>query len=254
MSWDDIDEILTQALSLGYIRTIYFEGGEPFLYYPILVRGVQQAFRMGFEVGIVTNGYWATTARDAELWLSPFAGQIMDLSISSDLYHYDREMSEQAERAVRAAETLSIPVGVISVPQPCDGQEGLMYRGRAAEKLACQAAEQNWRVFTECPYEDFVSPGRVHIDPFGYIHLCQGILVGNIHEKSLGEIFQKYDYEGNPVIGPLHADGPAGLARAQHLTLQEGFADACHCCYKVREQLRDAYPHILGPDAVYGIY
>jgi len=31
------------------------------------------------------------------------------------------------------------------------------------------------------------------------------------------------------------------------------YADACHLCYTAREQLRPRFPHLLAPDAMYGV-
>lgn len=79
MTLKTIMHILTQARNLGTVGWIFFEGGEPFLYYPILVKGVEEAVRMGFKAGIVTNSYWATDVEDAREWLKPFAGLIHEL-------------------------------------------------------------------------------------------------------------------------------------------------------------------------------
>ena len=65
MTLKSIEEILKQAESPGSVRSIYFEGGEPFLYYPIMLRGIRRAAEKGYSVGVVTNGYWATGAEDA---------------------------------------------------------------------------------------------------------------------------------------------------------------------------------------------
>lgn len=113
MTLQAIKAILKQARELGTVEWIYFEGGEPFLYYPLLLRGVEEAARLGFNVGIVTNGYWATTLEDALLWLEPLAGKVADLSVSSDLFHWDEKISQQARNACAAAEELGIPAGVI---------------------------------------------------------------------------------------------------------------------------------------------
>ena len=88
-----------QAKEVGTVNSIYFEGGEPFLYYPILLNAVQSAKNQRFEVGIVSNAYWATSFEDALEWLKPFRGMLMDLSVSSDLFHYSEELSRQAENA-----------------------------------------------------------------------------------------------------------------------------------------------------------
>ena len=38
----DIDVILTEAGTLPSVRSIYFEGGEPFLYYPVMAAGIRK--------------------------------------------------------------------------------------------------------------------------------------------------------------------------------------------------------------------
>ena len=73
-----IDEILQQAAAAGSVAWVYFEGGEPFLYYATLLEGVERAAAAGFKVGIVTNGYWALSPADARAWLTPFAGLVRE--------------------------------------------------------------------------------------------------------------------------------------------------------------------------------
>jgi len=158
-----LEDVLTQAEQVGTVTSIYFEGGEPFLYYPVLLEAVNSAVDKGFQVGMVSNGYWATTKEDALIWLQPLAGKLVDLSVSSDLFHYDEALSRQARNASQAAEELGIPIGTISIAHPETGEmdavkgqlpldeSGVMYRGRAAEKLVRHAAHKPWTEFTECP-------------------------------------------------------------------------------------------------------
>ena len=53
-------KVLDQAKELGTVDNVYFEGGEPFLFYPLLVEGIRRANERGFSTGVVTNCYWAT--------------------------------------------------------------------------------------------------------------------------------------------------------------------------------------------------
>jgi MoaA/NifB/PqqE/SkfB family radical SAM enzyme len=265
MTLKTIMHILTQARNLGTVGWIFFEGGEPFLYYPILVKGVEEAVRMGFKAGIVTNSYWATDVEDAREWLKPFAGLIQDLSISSDLYHYDEKLSKQAQNASRAAEKLGIPQGILSIAQPQDmgsapskgqlpqGESFVMYRGRAVKELAKRVKKVKWDSFTLCPHEDLREPGRVHIDPLGNIHICQGISIGNIFEESLQDICNGYDLDTFPIIGPLLKGGPVELVNCYRLPHKSTYADACHLCYEARLALRERFPRILIPDQMYGV-
>ena len=265
MTLENIRHILQQAQDVGSVKSIYFEGGEPFLYYMTMLEGVREAARRGFKVGIVSNSYWATSVEDALEWLKPLAGLIGDLSISSDLYHFDDKLSRLAENARVAAEQLGIPLGVISVAQPEApsvvesegqlplGESAVMYRGRAAEKLAARAGRQPWEQFTECPHEDLREPGRVHVDAFGNLHICQGISVGNMFRVPLREICQAYDAESHPIIGPLLVGGPAELVRRYGLPHEASYADACHVCYEARRALRTRFSDILTPDQMYGV-
>jgi hypothetical protein len=260
-----IRSILDQAVDLGTVTSIYFEGGEPFLFYPVLVEGVQAAVQMGFEVGIVSNAYWATSSEDALSWLQPLKGLISDLSISSDLFHHSEPQSELVDNAERAAEELGIPVGKIAIAQPLldadhgvgqlpVGDSGLMYRGRAAEKLASKAPGEPWEQFNTCPFEDLADPGRIHVDPFGNLHLCQGLVIGNLFETPLRDICEGFDPLIHPIAGPLLAAGPVGLIERFSLPHREQYADACHMCYEIRLALRERFPEFLGPDPMYGSY
>jgi len=245
MTLQDIRNILQQAKDLGTVQWIYFEGGEPFLYYATMLRGVREAAEAGFQVGIVSN--------------------IQDLSVSSDLFHYSELMSLQANNAQAAADQLGIPVGVISIAKPegalvdaatgqlPEGETGVMYRGRAVDKLLQYASHQSWEQFTECPYEDLKDPGRMHLDPLGNLHICQGISLGNLFQRPLVEIWNDYAPADHPITGPLLRGGPAELARHYDVSLEPTYADACHLCYTTRTALRPRFPEVLAPDQMYGV-
>ncbi len=263
MTLQTVREVLRQAHETNSIHSIYFEGGEPFLYYPLLLRSVKLAHEMGFEVGIVSNAYWATSLEDAHLWLAPLAGKVIDLSVSSDLFHYNELMSQQALTAQQAAGELGIPCSVITIAHPEQqavtgsgaippGESGVMFRGRAAEKLANKAPQNSWRMFETCPHEDLRDPGRLHVDPFGNLHLCQGLLLGNLFHTSLVELCANYDPDDHPIVGPLLGGGPRQLVEQYQLNHPETCADACQLCYLARLQLRLEYPNMLAPDQVYG--
>lgn len=265
MLMKDVCDFLHQAAATGTIARIAFEGGEPFLYYPILLAGARAAAGLGFEVSIVTNAFWATSAADAAEWLRPFAGVVKKLSISSDLLHGEATLSRQLEHARAAAEELGIETGLLStvhplVPTPEDdrcrlpgGQGGVMYRGRAALLLAPEAPGQPWARFAACTCENLRTPSRVHLDPFGNLHICQGIVIGNLFHQSLAAICAGFDPDAHPVVGPLLAGGPAELVRRYALPHRARYADACHLCDSARQALRPRFPAALCPDQMYGV-
>ena len=257
MTIETIEHILAEAEALGTIRWIYFEGGEAFLYYRVLLSGIRKAKARGFNVGIVTNAYWATADMDAEEWLRPLAGLVDDLSISSDGYHGSDTGVNHADIAGRAAKRLEIPVDFVTVAEPdvSDvplGEAAVTFRGRAAELLAPFVTTTRWEQFSRCPWEELQNPVRVHVDPFGHLHICQGISIGNILERSLAEVMADYDPVGHPIVGPLLAGGPAELVRRYALQHDEGYADHCHLCYESRRALRQRFPDELAPDQMYG--
>jgi hypothetical protein len=264
MTLETVARILEEAKALGTIEWIYFEGGEPFLYYDTLVAGVRLARKYGFKAGIVSNGYWAATDEDAEAKLAPFAGLVEDLSVSSDAYHGSDDGESCAAIARRAAHKLDIPVDFISVaaPETADvagaagqlpaGESAVLFRGRAAAELAPQVSAKPWESFDRCPWEDLRTPDRVHVDPFGNLHVCQGICIGNLLERHLPEIMADYDADLHPIVGPLLAGGPAEIVRRYGLPHEAGYADHCHLCYEARRVLRERFPEVLTPGQMYG--
>ena len=62
----------------------------------------------------------------------------------------------------------------------------MFYRGRAAEVLSPRAEKRVWTEFTTCPCEDLREPGRVHVDPYGDVHVCQGIRRGQRLPRAAG--------------------------------------------------------------------
>ena len=70
------------------------------------LQAVGRAHQMGFRVGIVSNGFWATTPAEATACLEPLAGRVEDLSISRDPYHAGGRLEAETGHACAAAETL----------------------------------------------------------------------------------------------------------------------------------------------------
>ena len=268
MTLVQVRRVLEQARDLGTVEWVYFEGGEPLLYSLSMIEAVRTARQMGFEVGVVTNAYWAVSAEDAEAWLRPLAGLgIADLSVSDDSFHYGEEGEGPAKRAVAAARGLGIPVSSICIHKPFveanpgQGQEkggpviggGAMFKGRAVEKLTAGLPCRPWRELTTCPHEDLEAPSRVHVDAYGNVHLCQGLSMGNLWERPLATLVAEYEPGGHPVCGPLLRGGPARLAAEYSVDHAAGYVDECHFCYLVRRALVDRFPGVLAPRQVYGL-
>ena len=261
-----IQSALEEAGKIGTVEWIYFEGGEPCLFYPLMIEGVRRARQMRFQVGVVTNAYFATSEEDARLWLQPLADLgIADLSISDDAFHYGDVEDNPPKRAVACARELGMPVDSICIEKPTvlkEPEQGrgapvvggdAMFRGRAVEKLIEGLPRRPWHEFAECPYEDLGDPGRVHLDCYGNVHLCQGISMGNMWEVRLSELLLNYTAGKHPICGPLVEGGPARLAEVYDVNHQDSYVDACHFCYDLRLSLLDRFPQYLAPKQVYGL-
>ncbi|MGD8564875.1 MAG: radical SAM protein [Candidatus Bathyarchaeota archaeon] len=261
----DMRQIFKQAKHAGNIKGICFEGGEPFLYYQTLLWGLRAAKSHDFRRSIVTNAYWATSVEDAKEWLIPILEiGIHDLAISDDVYHFGENAENLARYAYEAAKELGLPVGKICIEdskklidqarregKPVVGGK-VQFKGRAVEKLIKGLPMKPWAEFDKCLDEDFSNQGRVHIDPFGYVHVCQGITIGNLKHTSLADLFTSFDPENHPICGPILKGGPAELAREYQVKHEEDYVDECHLCYDIRLKLRKRYPEILAPDQMYG--
>jgi hypothetical protein len=258
-----IRKVLDDATNIPSMNSVYFEGGEPFLFYPIMLEGMKIAHEKGYKIGIVSNAYWGNSVEDSELWLKPLTKlNISDLSLSNDQFHSDDEKDNPAVRAGEAAKNLGLPVGTICIEAPTvarSGEKGepvvgggAMFRGRAVEKLIEGLPKRPWRELNSCPHEELESPKRVHIDSFGNVHICQGISMGNMWETPLFKLDADYDANKHPICGPLLRGGPAELARDNNIDPEDEYVDECHMCFLIRKALLDRYPDYLCPAQVYG--
>ncbi len=272
MTIAQIRNVLDEAKKLGTVEDIYFEGGEPFMFYPVMAEGIRLAKQMGFKAGIVSNGYWSTNEEDARLWLKPLGDAgIDDLCVSLDDLHYNDAADSPAAIALKAAEALGMPTYSLckarpEVKPPSDPAQdpiqekgapeitgGIKLRGRAVEKFAAELPKRPCSEFIECPYEDLLDPKRVHLDAYGMVHICQGVSMGNCWETPLSELVNNYQADPHPICGPLLRGGPMALAQEHGLDLPDEFVDECHMCYEARRALIDRFPQYLGPRQVYGL-
>ncbi len=265
---EQIRTVLDECVKIGTIEWIYFEGGEPFLFYPIMLEGIKLANEKGFKIGIVTNSYWATCIEDAEVWLKSLTDLgVKDLTVSDDEFHFENKDDNLSKVARSAADKLNLHSSSISINEPKVEMRseseyekgkpviggGVTFRGRATETLIEGLPRTKWEELKECPYEDLEGLGRVHVDPFGNAQICQGLSIGNFWETPLSELVRNYKPDNHPICGPLLRGGPAQLVRDYNIKHENSYVDECHMCYKARLALIDKYPQFLTPRQVYGL-
>ena len=105
---------------------------------------------------------------------------------------------------------------------------------------------------------NFLGAKGVHIDPFGNVFsgTCSGIIVGNINETPLEEIWRQFHPAKSEFINTLFNFGPFGLLdRAVKLGYQGPriYADKCHLCTQIRQFFfdHDIENSIVGPAECY---
>ncbi len=263
---NQVKAVFAELEKIGTIDTVAFEGGEPFLFHPLLLACVKSASEKGFKTAIETNTYWATTEEDAALWLRPLRDSGLSvLEVSDDSFHHGDEIANSAKRAMASAENLNMNVNAISINSPMIQKEkeqtkgkpiymgGPKLRGRAIDKLTEGLPRKPWDEFLACPFEDLRDPKRVHVDAFGNVHLCQGLSMGNMWDTPLADLVHNYDPDAHPICGPLLKGGPAQLAREYHVPHEGEYVDACHMCSKTCLTLIERFPQYIAPRQVYGL-
>ena len=266
MTLAQVRRLLDQGKALGTVRAVCFEGGEPFMYYPTLLEAVREVKARGWRAEVVTNAYWASSLEDAALALRPLmeAG-LAAVWVSDDAYHGSTDDASPPRLAARAALELRLATSTIAIEPPSvlpaasggKGQPivggGVRFRGRAAAKLTDGLPRRRWQEFGTCPHEELERPTRVHIDPLGFVHICQGIVLGNAWQRPLVDIMREYHPADHPICGPLLEGGPAGLALAFRVKHEATYVDECHCCYDLRRRLRRRLGQWLAPDQMYSV-
>jgi MoaA/NifB/PqqE/SkfB family radical SAM enzyme len=88
----------------------------------------------------------------------------------------------------------------------------------------------------------FLGAKGVHIDPFGNVFsgTCSGIILGNVNQNPLEEIWKDFVPEQNEIISTLFNQGPYGLlAKAENICYMKlpSYAAKCHLCTHIRQFL-----------------
>ena len=184
--------VFAEISKIKSIDNVYFEGGEPFLYYPLLLEGMRLAQAQGLKAGIVSNAYWATDPESAGLWLKPLIDLgLSDLGLSDDAFHTPEGKASPAQSAITAAKKLGLEAYSMCIEKPTVTVEeqggkkgepivggGVRFRGRAAECLVGGLPRTDSKASRECPDEDLKNPSRVLSATFTCARACSWATCG----------------------------------------------------------------------------
>jgi hypothetical protein len=248
MTAEQVDDFLDEIVALNQITDVCADGGEPFEEYDVFLHFLRRAMALGLSASALTNASWVesreqATERIAEL----MAGGLGNLGISTDQWHREDVPVERVDLLLDVCEEAGLGTARMETTP-----EGVMFRGRAAETLAADMPTRPPESFTKCPHESLGAPGRIHLDCYGFLHLCQGITLGR---ASIADAIGGFDAQRHPIVQLLLEGGPYALGRfavERGFELSPGYVDACHLCYRAREFLRGDFPDLLAPDEMYG--
>ena len=244
---------------------VHITGGEPFLYWQHLCGVLGEAKRQGLgEVDLIeTNGFWATDEAIIAERLKVLDGLGMRrLKVSCDPFHQEYVDAELVRRLVDVGKRilgadrvlarwemyLENPVEMkdISGQQRRENYKAALkdypcrFTGRAGNKLAELVADKSLeQIKGQNCRSGFLGAKGVHIDPYGNVFsgTCSGIIVGNVKEKNLAEIWREFEPCRYDVIGRLFDGGPGGLIeQAIRLGFKptEKYGSKCHLCMSIR--------------------
>ncbi|MFC1676807.1 radical SAM/SPASM domain-containing protein [Planctomycetota bacterium] len=250
----------------GNDAKIHLTGGEVFLYWDhlreILIEGQKQ--KLGKIDLIETNGFWAIDEKiiierlktldelgmhQFKISCDPFHQKFVGIEPVRRLAGLARDMLGDERVLIRWEEYLENPVDMRELSGEQLNQQYMSaveeypcrFTGRAGGKLAELFADKQIENFASVNCGgSFLGAKGVHIDPFGNVFsgTCSGIVVGNINNTPLEEIWESFSPSQNELINTLFNSGPAGLVeKAVQLGYEKAkcYASKCHLCNSIRE-------------------
>jgi hypothetical protein len=286
MGLEDGVEFLRQLRATD--RVVHIAGGEAMMYYRRMLAICQMANEEGnashfFE----TNASWCTdddvTRRRYEQLKQ--AG-LLGVFISADPYHQTFVSPQRRHRAYRWAVEIfggeNVAAADLSVEQLSElrkigrdhqllgeysrghaprlvGRAGdvlaRFYHNRPLEALAEDSLWHGGATGRSCRSEfDSDEMWEIHIDPYGNIQTCCGIIVGDAHEEPVLQWMERGLYTDNDLVRMAYERGPYAyleLAIQHGYQPREGYPQKCNLCWEVRKFLRPRFPDTFGPAEIY---
>jgi hypothetical protein len=285
-----VDQAVQGILELHTLdRVVHVAGGEALLYPETVLAATRRAAELGKPPHFVeTNAFWAKSDELVERRLRELkdAG-VAGLLLSSDIFHQEFVSAEYFLRCQRIATEVfgernivggGMPEEVVRALERDAGDEAKIAQlvgGVFSPRLVGRAARMLAPYFAERPIEELAKDGtwygppdsmscaqefdleqmwEVHIDPYGNIQTCCGVVLGNIRDGSILEQAEKGWPAAEPIVSLLKAEGPVGLlplAEKYGYQRRAAYRQKCALCYELRYFLRPHFPATLGPDEVY---
>lgn len=278
VTWDSLKTLV------GNNAKIHITGGEPFLYWQRIedILKAAEKEKLGHVDLIETNGFWGTDQKVMASRLKMLNEYgVHQLKISCDPFHQEYVGIKPVRRLVSAAREILGPHRVlvrwekyllnpVKMNDIDDDEREKNYlsaadeypfrfTGRAGGRLAGLVGSEPVEVYTSSNCKSsFLGAKGVHIDPFGNIFsgTCSGIILGNVIQTPLHNIWQQFHPSKNKLIQALFYRGPLGLLENNprlHYSKANVYAGKCHLCTYIRQLLFDQNigKETIGPPECY---
>lgn len=287
VSFEDGVEFLRQLRKTD--RVIHIAGGEAMMYYEHMLKICQNAKEQEFAPHFFeTNASWCTDddvtrRRYKELKRAGMLGVL----ISADPFHQAFVPPERRLRAYKWAIEIygeeNVAAGNLSIEElnrlrEVGRDEKLLaeYTRKHIPRLVGRAGNELSRFVPDKPIEELVNDslwhGRnkdgkscrtefdpyemweIHIDLYGNIQTCCGIIIGNAYHTELTELMKQGFHTKNELVKIVYEQGPFGLLelaveRGYHP--RSGYPQKCYFCWDIRKFLRPYFPDTFGPAEIY---
>jgi hypothetical protein len=286
VSIEDGVEFLRQLRATD--RAIHIAGGEAMMYYSHMMKICQIANEEGCSPHFIeTNASWCINDDVArKRYEELIQAGVKGVLISADAYHQAFVEPDIRHRAYKWAVDIfgreNVAAGDLSLEALAELREIGLDESKISEyaknhppNLVGRAGEDLAKYVPKRPLESLVDdrlwssgpsgedcslefdPKRmweIHIDPYGNIQTCCGIIIGDAHKKPLTEYMKTGFQEDNDLIRLVYERGPYGyleLAIEKGYVPEDGYPQKCNLCWEVRKFLRSYYPETFGPAEIY---
>ena len=245
MRLDHVKKYLTEVRP----ERVTFSGGEPFLYFGLLIDCIKEATGLGIPSDLVTNGFWGRPDALARQYARELkrAG-LKGICITADAFHQEFVPPDAVRGGARALKAVGVEsiqiIGATLVDKnsanPFDQQtkrvidelsselgvggaigDGLMWVGRAVDELAHHARLLPLSELDsgrKCHFErddgsipPLCEREGLEIDPDGRVALCAGVTVGDARTTPISDVVGCREYEQHPLLSALLARGARGV-------------------------------------------
>lgn len=238
--------------------SICFTGGEPFLYFDLLMKWVDYANKKKAIVSCVTNGFWATSKKETRDKISRLKNAgLSSIALSYDLFHSQYIPFDNIRRILIATQDYGIKIAIkntILKGSPRAGdilkkvEDIIINRSISMDETLCLPLGRGKNIspdkflYSEVfPQQKCRGIGVFTISAKGNLYPCctpdwpDLLCLGNIYSKTLSELMAKA--RSSYLFSILRKEGPyyfvPFLQKAGFDLSKRYFINSCHLCNEI---------------------